>query len=638
MSVLIESDYANVYALCYFVYTFRADYVPPMLRHRKQEVVSEQDFQLKMPRKRPRGKILSLRKPHTSATRSSPGLDCLSSPAHSLRSFNHFPPGSHGFSAHCPSSSNHSPLGSPNHYPGSPDAGSHDHNPHGSHDHNPHSSHDHNPHGSHDHNPPGSHHHNPPGSPDHNPPGSPDHNPPGSHDHNPPGSHHHNPHGSHDHNPHSSHDHNPPGSPDHNPPGSHDHNPPGSHDHNPPGSHDHNPPGSHDHNPHDSHDHNSPGSHDHNPHGSHDHNPPGSHDHNPPGSPPGSHDHNPPGSHDHNPPGSPPGSHDHNPPGSHDHNPPGSHDHNPPGSHDHNPHGSHDRNPPGSHDSNSPGSHDHNPPGSHDHNTCSPTHSHPSSDHNPGSPNYSLSGSPNQNPLGCPDSSSQHHSPTASSSADKRKWEPCLWEYLDADIQSVLPPSKKYTYVLEEVNVKQKAEFEGAPSHSFHSVIRMNVSSEAEAREWLEEMMAHTLTTYRITRTFKPGLKRVKCKLEMHCQHHKKALTPVQKKQSALAKSKKSRYPLTHTNRDKKTKCPAKLKLVVQIPTKKQHNMAEKRPYLLTHTGVLSITHCHNHPLTSAHVLSFRDVCSETKEVFQELFSMGHSAATARHTHEQQQL
>ena len=189
--------------------------------------------------------------------------------------------------------------------------------------------------------------------------------------------------------------------------------------------------------------------------------------------------------------------------------------------------------------------------------------------------------------------------------------------------------------MLEEVNVKQKAEFEGAPSHSFHSVIRMNVSSEAEAREWLEEMMAHTLTTYRITRTFKPGLKRVKCKLEMHCQHHKKALTPVQKKQSALAKSKKSRYPLTHTNRDKK-KCPAKLKLVVQIPTKKQHNMAEKRPYLLTHTGVLSITHCHNHPLTSAHVWSFRDVCSETKEVFQELFSMGHSAATARHTHEQQ--
>jgi hypothetical protein len=63
--------------------------------------------------------------------------------------------------------------------------------------------------------------------------------------------------------------------------------------------------------------------------------------------------------------------------------------------------------------------------------------------------------------------------------------------------------------------------------------------------------------------------------------------------------------------------------------------MAEKRPHLLTHTGVLTISHCHNHTLSSGHVLSFRDVCNDTKEAFEELFSIGHSAATARHTHEQ---
>ena len=76
--------------------------------------------------------------------------------------------------------------------------------------------------------------------------------------------------------------------------------------------------------------------------------------------------------------------------------------------------------------------------------------------------------------------------------------------------------------------------------------------------------------------------------------------------------------------------------MVVQIPTKKQQRASEKYPYLLTHNGLLKLSFTHNHPLTSAHRLSFRDVSEETKQAFYYLFSVGHSASTAKHTHEQQ--
>lgn len=42
----------------------------------------------------------------------------------------------------------------------------------------------------------------------------------------------------------------------------------------------------------------------------------------------------------------------------------------------------------------------------------------------------------------------------------------------------------------------------------------------------------------------------------------------------------------------------------------------------------------HNHPISSAHALSFRSVSLQAKEAYYELFKTGHSAATARHTYE----
>ena len=41
----------------------------------------------------------------------------------------------------------------------------------------------------------------------------------------------------------------------------------------------------------------------------------------------------------------------------------------------------------------------------------------------------------------------------------------------------------------------------------------------------------------------------------------------------------------------------------------------------------------HNHPLESAHALTFRPISKNTKEKFNHYFELGHSASSARHYH-----
>ena len=138
--------------------------------------------------------------------------------------------------------------------------------------------------------------------------------------------------------------------------------------------------------------------------------------------------------------------------------------------------------------------------------------------------------------------------------------------------------------------------------------MRINLKNESKAKEWVDKMQQHSHVTYRVTRTNKPGLIRVLCKLEHHCQHFRKILTKKQVAKGAVAKAKKARKPLTGMLRNKKTQCSSHLTLTVQLPTKKQTQAAEVKPYLLTHTGLLNLDVTHNHPISSAHALSFRDV------------------------------
>ena len=212
------------------------------------------------------------------------------------------------------------------------------------------------------------------------------------------------------------------------------------------------------------------------------------------------------------------------------------------------------------------------------------------------------------------------------------------WENLPPDLQSVVPSDEEYSYVIQSYEKHDKELFEGAPEFAFTSVIRINLETQTAVQSWVDKMMAASLCTYRVTRGNKLKGKRVMCKIEMHCQHYRKPLTPTQAKRASVVSAKRTVKPMHSLVRQRKTQCPSSLKLTLQIPTKKQQFAATKKPYLLTHKAVLLIDFVHNHPIHAAHSLSFRPVSDETKRQFFHLFDKGHCASSARHTHEQMLL
>ncbi len=200
-----------------------------------------------------------------------------------------------------------------------------------------------------------------------------------------------------------------------------------------------------------------------------------------------------------------------------------------------------------------------------------------------------------------------------------------------ATLQSVLPLSDQYMYVVESLKEVEPIVHDDTPQ--FDTFCRINLTSKAEADKWLAEFMEHSKCTYRVTKTTKPCMKRVLVKYTMHCQHFRKPLSQKQKRARLSLKSKSSKRPLTAGLRDKKTDCPSRLTLTIQVPSKNQGQLAE-RPYLLSHKAVLNLKFCHNHSVHSAHTLSFRPLSEATKEKIFTLFTKGHSAASARHAYE----
>ena len=112
-------------------------------------------------------------------------------------------------------------------------------------------------------------------------------------------------------------------------------------------------------------------------------------------------------------------------------------------------------------------------------------------------------------------------------------------------------------------------------------------------------------------------------------------MTPKQQHKASLAHAKPIRKTFLHDIRNKKCNCPSTLKLTVTVPPK--HSNPKRKliePFLCTHPTILKISFNHNHPIESAHTLSFRPVSNETKQTIFGYFQKGHSASSAYHWHE----
>ena len=184
-------------------------------------------------------------------------------------------------------------------------------------------------------------------------------------------------------------------------------------------------------------------------------------------------------------------------------------------------------------------------------------------------------------------------------------FEPKHVEELKPELQCVLPEGTEFSYLVESYQALPQHTFCGAPVANFEAHVRVNLDDEADVKNWIDSLSKKTKCTYRVSCTYKPTLKRVTYKIDMHCQHFRKPLT---KRQQQVHNQVKKKTPtLLSSVNCKKTECPSTLKITIQKPPKtkvaKHHD---------THKAAVKLVFHHNHPVNSAHVLGFRPVAEET--------------------------
>ena len=199
---------------------------------------------------------------------------------------------------------------------------------------------------------------------------------------------------------------------------------------------------------------------------------------------------------------------------------------------------------------------------------------------------------------------------------------------LNKELMCVLPTNEKYTYVVENFTKLPQQKFCGASTINFEVYVRVNLDDHNEVKQWVEALSEKTKCTYRVTRTYKPSMKKVTFKIDMHCQHFRKQLTNKQ----LSAKKVKPKTMLTGV-KCKKTQCSSTLKITIHKPPK-----GKVQKYRGTHKAHVKFIFHHNHPIESAHVLGFRPVAEATKVTYTQLFSSGHSASSAHHHYEEEVL
>ena len=172
---------------------------------------------------------------------------------------------------------------------------------------------------------------------------------------------------------------------------------------------------------------------------------------------------------------------------------------------------------------------------------------------------------------------------------------------------------------MEEYSNLNGDDFNGAPEHNFTATLRINIKEEKLLKQWLQEMFEYSKCTYRTTRTCNVRQKRLLYRVDMHCQHKQKILTTRQKGLKAVIKNKPN--PLMGELRNKKTNCPSTLILKLEEPTRKEL-YSDKKDILTSHKAKLQLKFNHNHPINSAHVLSFRPINEKNKRKISQIISI----------------
>ncbi|XP_029973832.1 uncharacterized protein LOC115407574 isoform X2 [Salarias fasciatus] len=147
----------------------------------------------------------------------------------------------------------------------------------------------------------------------------------------------------------------------------------------------------------------------------------------------------------------------------------------------------------------------------------------------------------------------------------------------------------------------------------FRAHMKLRITSEVEARKWLEDFQTSSGVTWRKSRTY-PNTGRYNAyRVDLRCQHNT--------------------CPKIVAKKTKNTSCGATMFLVLKRHMQNEERKSRSKDphikdgYLLN----INLRHEHNHWLSRDEASRYRDVSSETVAKLKMLFESGHSPSTALH-------
>ncbi|XP_071550412.1 uncharacterized protein [Panulirus ornatus] len=178
-------------------------------------------------------------------------------------------------------------------------------------------------------------------------------------------------------------------------------------------------------------------------------------------------------------------------------------------------------------------------------------------------------------------------------------------------LKAVLPPG--YDYYIE--SYEDCKEYEGEKRFNANFRIARSEATKDSMRRWIEEFCSHSLTTYRIERTYPSETKWFIYRVDLRCHHN----------------TKPSSHKRVRTPHKKHTACPAKM--VIKIRQEKLSKRKIHEVQLKTHPVEVALYHLHNHLTQKKDALQFRDPDFALVEKFRKMYRAGYKPAAALEIH-----
>eukprot|EP00057_Strongylocentrotus_purpuratus_P009221 XP_011663695.1 PREDICTED: uncharacterized protein LOC752725 isoform X2 [Strongylocentrotus purpuratus] len=164
-----------------------------------------------------------------------------------------------------------------------------------------------------------------------------------------------------------------------------------------------------------------------------------------------------------------------------------------------------------------------------------------------------------------------------------------------------LLPAAGYKYHLCEID-----ELPGS-SYSFNATLRVNVATEAQAVQWVDDFKGSSSCTWRVKTTYPCTGKYVVFKKAYICHHNTRPKPGANEKRKT---------PSKHTN------CPTSFQVTVKNfkTANNQESRNKTDRHLPEFPAVVKFCYQHNHNVSCSDALKYRDVSRETTQKLRELF------------------